>query len=137
VGRIVCEHRDVRLAAAYGVPCAVSDELVMVAVKLREDAEFDPNDLYEFFERQVAEDGMDRKWFPDFVRVVDDFEYTNTQKILVRNLKREHFDLRRLPHARIFWTRRGDRAYRPFSMQDFEALYRQFEASERAELLDR
>jgi fatty-acyl-CoA synthase len=137
VGRIVCEHRDVRLAAAYGVPCAVSDELVMVAVKLREDVDFDPKDLYEFFERQVADGGMDRKWFPDFVRVVDDFEYTNTQKILVRNLKREHFDLRRLPQARIFWTRRGEGAYRPFSMQDFEALYREFEASERAELLDR
>ena len=40
---------------------------------------------------------MDRKWFPDFVRVVRDFEYTGTQKVLVRELKRVHFDPRRVP----------------------------------------
>ena len=39
---------------------------------------------------------MDPKWFPDFVRIVDEFEYTQTQKVLVRNLKQVHFDRRRL-----------------------------------------
>jgi fatty-acyl-CoA synthase len=137
VGRLAAEHPDVVLAAAYGVPCAVSDELVMVAVKLRDGVEFDCHGFFAFFERQVAEGGMDRKWFPDFVRIVDDFEYTNTQKILVRNLKRAHFDLRRLPGARIYWRRRGDETFHPFGDGELTALRAEFEASERAELLDR
>ena len=42
VARLLQEHPDVALAAAYGVPCAVSDELVMAALKLRDGARFDP-----------------------------------------------------------------------------------------------
>ena len=65
---------------------------------------------------------MDRKWFPDFVRIVDEFEYTQTQKILVRNLKQDHFDRGRLPDAPIYWRERGDTTFRPFGKDDFEAL---------------
>ncbi|TFG95023.1 MAG: hypothetical protein E4H11_05730 [Myxococcales bacterium] len=80
---------------------------------------------------------MDRKWMPDFVRVVDDFEYTQTQKVLVRSLKKVHFDRRRLPDAAIYWRERGDRAYRDFTPEDFQGLQREFGRGERAELLDR
>ena len=125
------------LAAAYGVPCQVSDELVMVALKLRPGARFDPQGFFDFCERQVTSGGMDRKWFPDFVRVVEEFEYTQTQKVLVRNLKQAHFDLRRLPDAEIYWRRRGDTRFRPFTREDWEGLRREFAASERSELLDR
>jgi fatty-acyl-CoA synthase len=137
IARLLQEHPDVIMAAAYGVPCAVSDELVMAAVKLRPGASFDPRAFFDFCERQVTHGGMDRKWFPDFVRIVDEFEYTETQKILVRRLKRAHFDRRRLPEAAIYWRRRGDRAFGPLTRDDFEALRRDFEAAERAELLDR
>jgi len=137
VARILQEHPDVALAAAYGAPCAVSDELVMAALKLRPGAAFDPQGFHDFCERQVSAGGMDRKWLPDFVRVVDDFEYTQTQKVLVRNLKKLHFDRRRLPEAAIYWRERGDRTYREFTRADFEGLRRAFEASERADLLDR
>ena len=40
VARLLQEHGDVSLAAAYGVPCAVSDELVMAALKLRDGTAF-------------------------------------------------------------------------------------------------
>ena len=135
VARLMGEHPDVALAAAYGVPCVVSDELVMVALKLRPGARFQPKDFFDFCERQVAEGGMDRKWFPDFVRLVDDFEYTQTQKVLVRNLKKEHFDRRRLADAEIYWRRRGDESFRPFSAEDFGRLVQEFEAAERGQLL--
>ena len=79
VARLVQEHPDVALAAAYGVPCVVSDELVMVALQLRPGAAFDPARFFAFCEEQVERGGMDRKWFPDFVRIVDDFEFTQTQ----------------------------------------------------------
>ncbi|HLK11302.1 MAG TPA: AMP-binding protein [Candidatus Binatia bacterium] len=137
VARLLQEHDDVVLAAAYGVPCAVSDELVMAALKLRPGARFDPQAFFAFCERLVAAGGMDRKWFPDFVRLVDEFEYTQTAKILVRNLKRLHFDRSRLPDAPIFWRARGDTTFRPFTAADYAALRADFAAAERLDLLDR
>jgi fatty-acyl-CoA synthase len=137
VARILMEHPDVQLAVAYGVPCAVSDELVMVGLKLRGGVRFDPKGFFEFCERQVREGGMDPKWLPDFVVILEDFEYTETQKVLVRNLKRVHFDRRRIPDAELYWRRRGDMAFHPFTAQDYEALRKEFEATERLDLLDR
>jgi acyl-CoA synthetase (AMP-forming)/AMP-acid ligase II len=137
VARLLMEQPDVALAAAYGVPCAVSDELVMAALKLREGAAFDPQALFDFCESQVQNGSMDRKWVPDFVRLVDEFDYTGTQKILVRNLKTAHFDRRRLPDARLYWRTRGDTTYRPFTADDYQGLRKQFEAAERQEMLDR
>ncbi|MBM4335817.1 MAG: AMP-binding protein [Deltaproteobacteria bacterium] len=136
VARLLSEHPDVPLAAAYGVPCAVSDELLMTALKLREGASFDPKEFFEFCERQIRDGGMDRKWFPDFVRIVPDFEYTGTQKVLVRNLKKVHFDPRRVRDP-LFFRERGDSSYRPFTPADFERLRAVFRAAEREDLLDR
>jgi fatty-acyl-CoA synthase len=137
VARLLQEHPDVDLAAAYGVPCAVSDELVMAALKLRPEVSFDPKAFFDFCERQVEQGGLDRKWFPDFVRIVEDFEFTQTQKILVRSLKATHFDRRRLPDAPIYWRERGDVCFRPFTARDYEQLRRQFEAAERLQLIER
>ncbi len=137
VGRVVSEHPDVALAVAFGVPCAVSDELVMAAIKMRSGAKFDPQAFFDWCEDQVNGASMDRKWFPDFVRLVDDFEYTQTQKVLVRNLKKVHFDRRRVPDEIIYWRERGDTAYKPFIKADFERLQKEFVERERAELLDR
>jgi fatty-acyl-CoA synthase len=137
VARLLCEHPDVTLAAAYGVPCSVSDELVMAALKLRPGARFDAKEFFAFCERQVREGGMDRKWFPDYVRLVDDFEYTGTTKILVRNLKRDHFDRRRLSGELLFWRKRGDESYRDFGDADYEDVRKAFAAAERLQLLDR
>ncbi len=137
VARLLQEHQDVVLAAAYGVPCSVSDELVMVALKLQSGARFDPKGFFDFCEQQVSHGSMDRKWFPDFVRVVDEFEYTQTQKVLVRNLKVVHYDRRRLPDADLYWRERGDDAFLPFTAEDFSAQRARFEQAERAHLLDR
>jgi fatty-acyl-CoA synthase len=136
VARLLGEHADVPLAAAYGVPCAVSDELVMAALKLREGTDFDPKSFFEFCEKQIREGGMDRKWFPDFVRIVSDFEYTGTQKVLVRNLKKVHFDPRRVRDP-LYFRERGDTTYRPFTLADFERLRAAFRAAEREQMLDR
>jgi fatty-acyl-CoA synthase len=137
VARLLQEHPDVVLAAAYGVPCAVGDELVMVALKLGSGRSFDPQSFFDFCEQQVVHGGMDRKWFPDFVRLVEEFEYTQTEKILVRNLKRTHFDRRRLADAPLYWRRRGDTTYQPFTAPDYERLRQEFGRVERLDLLDR
>ncbi|MBI3786545.1 MAG: AMP-binding protein [Deltaproteobacteria bacterium] len=138
VGRILSEHDDVALAVAYGVPCAVSDELVMAALKMRDGAEFDPKAFFDWCEAQVTGASMDRKWFPDFIAIVDDFEYTQTQKVLVRNYKKIHFDLKRQPPGvQIFWRERGDKAFKPFGAAAYEQLRKDFAAREKLELLDR
>jgi fatty-acyl-CoA synthase len=137
IGRLIQEYPDVDLAAAYGVPCAVSDEHVMVALRLRPGARFDPQGFFAFCEDRIQHGGMDRKWFPNYVRLVDDFEFTQTQKILVRQLKRDHFDLERLGAASVFWRSRGDDRFRPFTASDYAALRERFEAAERAHLLAR
>jgi fatty-acyl-CoA synthase len=137
VARILQEGPDVTLAAAYGVPCAVSDELVMAALKLRPGARFDPQRFFDYCNEQVEHGGMDKKWFPDFVRVVDDFEFTQTQKILVRHLKAEHYDRRKLADAAIYWRSRGDTTFRPFTAADYDAQRERFAAAERLALLER
>lgn len=137
VGRLLQEHPDVDLAAAYGVPCSVSDELVMAALKLRPGARFDPQQFFAFCDEQVEHGGMDRKWFPDFVRVVGDFEFTQTQKILVRQLKAFHFNRRLLADELIYWRERGDETFRPFTREDYERLREVFAAAERLPLLER
>jgi fatty-acyl-CoA synthase len=137
VARLIQENPDVVLAAAYGVPCAVSDELVMVALKLRAGASFDPAAFFTVCEKQVTEGGMDRKWFPDFVRVVREFEYTETEKILVRNLKKAHFSPERTGSDAVFRRTRGEVSYRPFGADEFRELRATFERAERLELLDR
>ncbi len=136
VARLLQEHPDVSLAAAYGVPCMVSDELVMAALLLREGASFDPEGFFAWCDRQCSEGAMDRKWFPDFVRLVDDFTFTQTQKILVRELKRDHFHRERLPDASLFWRERGDDAYRSFGAGYFAELRTLFQDAEREALLE-
>lgn len=137
VGRLISEHPDIPLAVAYGVPCAVSDELVMVAVKLRDGASFDPQKFFDWCEEQVQGASMDRKWVPDFVLIVEDFVYTETQKVLVRNYKKMHFNLDRIADAEIYWRERGDTRYKPFTPDAYRGLRKHFEASERLALLDR
>lgn len=137
VSRMLQEGPGVALAAAYGVPCVVSDELVMASLKMRPGASFDPKAFFDFCEHQVVHGGMDRKWFPDFVRVVDEFEFTQTQKILVRNLKADHFNRRRLPAAPLYWRERGDSTFRAFSAAEYESLRERFAAAERLQTLER
>jgi hypothetical protein len=66
---------------------------------------------------------------------VDGFEFTQTQKILVRHLKKDHFDRQRLREAPVYWRERGDEAFKPFSAEDYEALRERFAAAERIHLL--
>ena len=80
---------------------------------------------------------MDRKWFPDFVRIVEEFEYTQTEKILVRNLKKLHFDRNRLPEVPLYFRQRGDVGFRALGDAEYAALREDFERAEKLDLLDR
>ena len=124
------------LAAAYGVPCAVSDELVMVALKLRDGVRFDPYEFFCYCEQQVAHGGMDTKWFRlrpyrRGVRIHPDPEGAGSQSQGV------HFDRNRLADRPIYWKRRGDTTDHDFDLPLDRALREDFEVAERLEQLDR
>jgi hypothetical protein len=73
----------------------------------------------------------------DFVRVVDEVEYTQSEKILVRNLKAVHFDRNRLPDAPLFFRVRGDTTFRPFTPSEYAKVREEFAAREKLDSLDR
>lgn len=136
VAQAVAGFPAIELCVAFGVPCPVSDEWVMVAVKLNEGREFDPASFHAFIEEQCTGGGMDKKWMPDFVRIVPDFEHTRTQKILVRPLKHEYYNMEWVPAGAVYFCRRGFDSYRPFTGQDFTALQDEFRKNGREQLLE-
>ncbi len=136
VASVAAAFPDAELAVAFGVPCPVSDEWVMVALQMKEGKSFDPAAFNDYMERQASGGDMDRKWKPDFVRVVSDFEYTRTQKILVRPLKHEYYNLEYAPEGTIWHTRRGLDGYRPFMKSDLESLVNEFRQNGREQVLE-
>ena len=132
----VLELPDVALAAAYGAPCEVSDEKVMVAVKLHKGETFKPKETFEWFMKRQQEGGMDPKWMPDYIRVVDDFAMTHqTQKIVVRPLKREHFNIEKVPQIKVYYRQRGDETYKELTQEAFSELKKSFAETGRENLL--
>ena len=132
VARLLQEHPSVALAAAYGVPCAVSDELVMAALKLRPGARFDPAGFFDFCERQVAPGRHGPQVVPGLrarggrLRVHADPEDPGA------DLKQDHFHRGRLPDAPIYWRRaRRRRASGPSARRLRGAPRARFEAAER------
>lgn len=136
VAQVVASFPGVESACAYGVPCPISDEWVMSAVRMDEGKEFDPKAFFDYCEAQCIKGDMDRKWFPDFVRVVKEFEHTRTQKILVKPLKQEFYNLEWVPEGTIFFRRRGFDTYKPFTKADFEELKEEFKKNGREQLLE-
>jgi len=122
-------------AIAYGAPCDVSDEKVMVTVQLMQGAQFDPDVVYAWLMQQQKEGGMDPKWMPDFIRVVDRFPVTDTHKIVVRPYKREHYNLENNPGMRIYYRAKGDTTYHLLTPEKFQEMKTCFIANGREALL--
>lgn len=126
----------VRLAVAYGAPCEVSDEKVMVTLQLRENAVFEPKQAFDWFTEQQTKGGMDPKWMPDYIRIIDAFSLTDTQKIVVRPFKQAHFDIEKHPDMEIFFRQRGDTAYRRLTPEAFQSIKAEFARNGRTNLLE-
>jgi fatty-acyl-CoA synthase len=125
----------VDIAVAYGAPCDVSDEKVMVAVQMKKDAAFDPEAVHAWFMNQQKEGGMDPKWMPDFIRVIDSFPVTDTHKIVVRPYKKEHYNIEAGPGMTIYYRTKGDETYHPLSPEKYRELKACFVRNGRENLL--
>lgn len=113
-------------AIAYGVPCEVSDEKVMIAVQPANEAEFRPDDVFDWLTAQQQNGGMDPKWMPDFIRVVQSFPVTDTQKIAVKPYKRDHYNIERQPDMEIYFRDRGDTGYRRLTPELYRQMKKKF-----------
>jgi fatty-acyl-CoA synthase len=129
----VGRHPDVVLAAVYGVPDKDAGDQVMAAVQLREAAVFDPVAFAAFVDSLA---GVGPKWRPRYVRVVDEFPSTGTNKIVKRTLVREKYR-HDLCGGDSLWVRdRGADAFRPFTIDDERALHAELDAAGRGRFWD-
>ncbi len=136
VAQFAFELPGVELAAAYGAPCEVADEKVMIAIQLKSGVDFDPKAVFDWFMEQQKTGGMDPKWMPDYIRIVDSFSMTHqTQKILVRPLKREHFNLEKVPEMKSYYRQRGDDIYNELTEEAFKELRTLFDEAGRKNVL--
>ena len=122
-------------AIAYGAPCEVADEKVMITVQLKDGVAFDPDKVYAWFIKQQKEGGMDPKWMPDYIRVIESFPVTDTQKIMVRPFKREHFNLEGNPGMQIYYRKRGDDTYQRLTLDEFGKIKEAFRLNGRETIL--
>lgn len=125
----------VELAVAYGVPGEISDEKVMVALQMKKGASFDCGKVYDWFMGQQRDGGMDPKWMPDYIRLVDEFVLTNTQKILIRHYKQQGFNITASPEMIVFDRRRGETSYHRLTEERFRDIAAGFEETGRSSLL--
>jgi fatty-acyl-CoA synthase len=122
-------------AIAYGAPCEVSDEKVMITVQLKDGVVFEPDKVHAWFIKQQEEGGMDPKWMPDYIRIIKSFPVTDTQKIMVRPFKRENFNIEGNPGMQIYFRQRGDNTYRQLTLDEFGKIKDAFRLNGRETIL--
>lgn len=127
---------DVAQAAAFGVPCHVADEKVMVALQLSDNRPFDPQTTFDWFMKQQKQGGMDPKWMPDYIRILDAFPVTQTHKILIRPLKQQHFHIERNPDMLVYFRHRGDTTFHRMTPESFQQIKHTFQQTGRLHLLE-
>ena len=94
------------------------------------------DEVHAWLVRRQAEGGMDPKWMPDFIRIIEKFPVTDTHKIVVRPYKREHYNLERNPAMRIYFRSRGDGTYHVLTPDKYREIKAGFIKNGREALLD-
>ncbi len=135
VQRYALQIPGVAEAIAYGAPSDAADERVMIAVQLEKNAQFRPDEVYHWLAARQTDGGMDPKWMPDFIRIVDAFPVTDTHKIAVKPYKQAHFNIDIRPDMTIFFRERGDHTFRRLTPELYRQLKEKFIRNGREALL--
>ncbi|HXQ75050.1 MAG TPA: AMP-binding protein [Acidimicrobiales bacterium] len=130
---IVGRHPDVILASVYGVPDVDAGDQIMVALVLRDGAEFEPAQFARWID---AQSDLSPKWRPRYVRLAQVLPTTPTNKVLTRTLVHQKFRSDRIGGDSLLVRGRGDDAYRAFTDDDERALKEAFSAAGRAQAWD-
>ncbi len=129
----VGRHPDVVLAAVYGVPDEHAGDQVMAALRLRAGASFNPDSFAAFVDSAA---GVGPKWRPRYVRVVDEFPSTGTNKIVKRTLVREKYRHDLCGDDELWVRDRGTGSFRAFTDDDERALHAALDAAGRGRFWD-
>jgi len=129
VERILARLPGIALTAVYAVPDEVVGDQVMAAVQLEPEAEFDPAAFSEFLERQSD---LGTKWAPRYVRICDALPSTQTNKVLKRALRKEHWECA----DPVWWKPEKGDAYRRLAEEDRAAIRDRFAARGRSAALN-
>jgi fatty-acyl-CoA synthase len=128
IERILMRYPGAVLAVVYGVPDATAGDRVMAAIQLARGVQFDPDRFAAFCE---AQPDLGPKWVPSFVRVVDEFPMTRTNKVIKRELVHERWDCA----DPVWWRPARGPAFVSFAPGDAASLVESFERNGRAALL--
>jgi fatty-acyl-CoA synthase len=110
VEAIVARHPDVRSVAVFAVPDDPVGDRVMVALELRDGADFDAAAFDEFLGEQSD---LGTKWLPAFVRVTPELPKLASMKIDKQRLRREAWRV-----DPVFWRPAKGEALRPLADDD-------------------
>jgi fatty-acyl-CoA synthase len=128
VENVVARHPGVVLAAVYAVPSPEVGDDVMIAVHVRDAGGFDVEEFASWF---GAQSDVSPKWLPRYVRVSEGLPSTQTQKVLKRVLRREHWEC----DDAVWWRPERDTPFRRMDSDDGAALRGTFAARGREHLL--
>jgi fatty-acyl-CoA synthase len=130
IERIIGRHPDVAAVAVFGVPDPQSGDQVMAVLELRPGRAFDPHGFAAFV---AAQPDLGTKWFPRFVRVVDDLPVTGAGKLDKKPLRAQAW----LGDGAVWWQPQRGAAYRSFTSDAAAVLAAGFEQHGRGALLPR
>lgn len=134
VERILARFPGVVLPAVFGVPDAEAGDRVMACLQLAPGVEFDADAFGAFL---AAQPDLSPKWVPTFVRLVEEYPMTQTNKVLKRDLVKQRWHTVEQPDGDPMWWRPGrDVHFVPFTAADAAALRERFAQHARAHLLD-
>ena len=88
IERILLRHPGVRGAAVYAVPDPEGGDAVMAALELTDGNRFDPSDFAEFLAVQAD---LGSKWVPRFLRIIEQFPVTGSNKVRKEPLRRQRW----------------------------------------------
>jgi fatty-acyl-CoA synthase len=132
IEELVERHADVLACAVYGVPDEAAGDRVMAAVQPFPGRPLDANDLYRHL---LAQPELSPKWLPTYLVVADEMPRGVTQKVLVRELRREKF-LPGRARGPVWWRERGEEGYKRLTPADEELIRKRFAEAGREHLLD-
>jgi fatty-acyl-CoA synthase len=128
IERVIARYPDVAGVTVYGVPDPITGDQVMAAIELHSEATFDAAAFTMFLEDQAD---LGTKWFPRFVRIVDDLPVTATDKVNKQPLRTAAWRTRDV----VWWRRPRTLAYERLTDADVAELDRELDRNGRAALL--
>lgn len=127
IERILQRNPDVEVALIYPAPDSRTGDQVMVTLQMAPGVEFDPASFGSFV---AAQPDMGPKWWPRYVRIVDEVPMTGSNKVAKPGLRRQAWQT-----SDLVYVRDGQAGYRPMTLGDREGLDEEFAEHGRTALL--